>query len=101
MVEVLVNLQTRRGLEKPEVATEGLVLPLSSTQEHLTVHHCGRLFNCLWFVFFAKFSPAAEVSTVACGRRKSRDYQDLIDHFVFNTIISCVEPCSWVEQQDV
>ena len=60
MVEVLVYLQTRRGLEKPEVATEGLVLT-RSTQEHLTVDHCGRLFNCLWFVFFAKFSPAAEV----------------------------------------
>ena len=39
MVEVLVNLQTRRGLEKPEVATEGLVLPRSSTQEHFAVHH--------------------------------------------------------------
>ena len=53
MVEVLVHLHTGRGLEKPEVATEGLVLPRSSTQEHLTVHHCGRLFNFLWFVFFA------------------------------------------------
>ena len=29
------------------------------------------------------------------------DCQDLIDHFVLNMIISCVEPCSWVEQQDV
>ena len=51
MVEVLVNLQTRRGLEKPEVATEVLDPPLSSTQEHLTVHHCGRLFN--FGLFFA------------------------------------------------
>ena len=29
------------------------------------------------------------------------DCQDLMDPFVFIMIISCVEPCSWVEQQDV
>ena len=29
------------------------------------------------------------------------DCQDLMDPFVFIMIISCAEPCSWVEQQDV
>ena len=54
------------------------------------------LVSCLDRDHVERLEPPAVLES-----RESRDCQDLIDPFVFNTIISCVEPCSWVEQQDV